>query len=103
SFQHTPTGFIPQQDKGYLLVHVQLPDASSVARTERVIERMERIALGDEELYRRTGRPLPGAGEKTYAGVHGVKNTVGVAGQSILLNANAPNFGATYVMRDDFH
>ena len=32
-FTHTPTGFIPQQDKGYLLVNVQLPDAASVART----------------------------------------------------------------------
>ena len=34
-FTHTPTGFIPQQDKGYLLVNVQLPDASSVWRTEQ--------------------------------------------------------------------
>ena len=32
-FTHTPTGFIPQQDKGYLLVNVQLPDAASVTRT----------------------------------------------------------------------
>ena len=36
-FTHTPTGFIPQQDKGYLLVNVQLPDAASVARTEDVV------------------------------------------------------------------
>ena len=33
----------------------------------------------------------------------GVKHTVAIAGQSILLNANAPNFGAMYVMLDDFH
>jgi multidrug efflux pump subunit AcrB len=32
----------------------------------------------------------------------GVKHTVAVAGQSILLNANAPNFGAMFVMLDDF-
>src|SRR5262249_49692325 len=32
SFMSTPTGFIPQQDKGYLLVNVQLPDAASVTR-----------------------------------------------------------------------
>src|SRR5262249_10515309 len=37
SFNHTPTGFIPQQDKGYLLVNVQLPDASSVERTDGVM------------------------------------------------------------------
>ena len=28
-----PTGFIPMQDKGYLLVNVQLPDAASLERT----------------------------------------------------------------------
>ena len=33
----------------------------------------------------------------------GVKHTVAIAGQSILLNANAPNFGAMYVMLEDFH
>src|SRR5205807_7847641 len=33
----------------------------------------------------------------------GVRHTVAIAGQSILLNANAPNFGAMYVMLDDFH
>src|SRR5262249_53749335 len=31
------------------------------------------------------------------------KHTVAIAGQSALLNANAPNFGAMYVMLDDFH
>ena len=33
----------------------------------------------------------------------GVNHTVAIAGQSILLSANAPNFGAMYVMLDDFH
>ena len=32
-FSTTPTGFIPQQDKGYLLVNVQMPDAAAVSRT----------------------------------------------------------------------
>ena len=32
-----PTGFIPQQDKGYLILNVQLPDAASVERTESVM------------------------------------------------------------------
>ncbi len=36
-FTTTPTGFIPQQDKGYLLVNVQLPDSASVERTERIM------------------------------------------------------------------
>jgi multidrug efflux pump subunit AcrB len=80
SFTSTPTGFIPAQDKGYLLVNVQLPDAAAVGRTENVVERVERIALETP----------------------GVKHTVAISGQSILLNANAPNFGAIYLMLDDF-
>src|SRR5262249_10274529 len=74
-FTRSPKGFIPAQDKGYLLVNVQLPDSASVLRTQRVMHRIEEIA-------RRTP---------------GVRHTVAVAGQSLLLNANAPNFGALYV------
>jgi hydrophobe/amphiphile efflux-1 (HAE1) family protein len=80
-FTKSPSGFIPAQDKGYLLVNVQLPDAASVERTERVMHRIEELAHKNP----------------------GVKNTVAIAGQSILLGANAPNFGAMYVMLDDFH
>jgi multidrug efflux pump subunit AcrB len=80
-FTETPTGFIPNQDKGYLLVNVQLPDAASVERTQQVMQNLEKIALETK----------------------GVKHTVAISGQSILLNANAPNFGAMFVMLDDFH
>jgi multidrug efflux pump subunit AcrB len=79
-FANSPKGFIPAQDKGYLLVNVQLPDSASVQRTEQVMRRIEAIALHTP----------------------GVKHTVAVAGQSILLNANAPNFGAMFLMLDDF-
>jgi multidrug efflux pump subunit AcrB len=41
--------------------------------------------------------------EKIALQKKGVKSTVAVAGQSLLLNANAPNFGAMFVMLDDFH
>ena len=34
-FVQSPSGFIPMQDKGYLLVNVQLPDAASLERTKR--------------------------------------------------------------------
>ncbi|MFI5460061.1 MAG: efflux RND transporter permease subunit [Isosphaerales bacterium] len=80
-FTHTPTGFIPSQDKGYLLVNVQLPDSSSLERTQKTMQQIEQIA----------GK-LPG-----------VSHTVAIAGTSILMNANAPNFGAMYVMLDEFH
>jgi multidrug efflux pump subunit AcrB len=80
-FTRTPTGFIPPQDKGYLLINVQLPDATAVETTQSVMGRIEAIAKK----------------------VKGVRHTVAIAGQSILLSANAPNFGAMYVMLDDFH
>src|SRR5262249_24103108 len=72
--------FIPAQDKGYLLVNVQLPDSASVQRTHEVMQQIEAITRGTP----------------------GVKHTVAVAGQSILLNANAPNIGAMFLMLDDF-
>ncbi len=81
NFMAAPKGFIPTQDKGYLLVNLQLPDSSSVSRTEEVMRQIEVIA-----------KQTPG-----------VKHTVAISGQSMLLGANAPNFGAMYVMLDDFH
>jgi len=81
TFETTPTGFIPSQDKGYLLVNIRLPDSASLERTGRVIQQIEKVA------------------GKTP----GVRHTVAIAGQSILLGASAPNFGSMYVMLDDFH
>jgi hydrophobe/amphiphile efflux-1 (HAE1) family protein len=44
-FRIVPTGFIPTQDQGYLLVNVQMPDASSIERTDRVMEQLSNIAM----------------------------------------------------------
>src|SRR5271168_4190800 len=41
-------------------------------------------------------------GHPDARGTPGVEHTVGVSGQSLLLNANAPNLGSLYVMLDDF-
>jgi hydrophobe/amphiphile efflux-1 (HAE1) family protein len=41
----TPQGFIPAQDRGYVIVAVQLPGAASLARTTAVVKRIEAIAL----------------------------------------------------------
>ena len=75
-----PSGFIPQQDKGYLLVNVQLPDGASAERTRNVMRRIEQIA----------------------SNLDGVAHTVGISGQSLLLGANASNFGSLYVMLKEF-
>jgi multidrug efflux pump subunit AcrB len=79
-FNRTPVGFVPQQDKGYLLVNVQLPDSASVERTQSVMARIEEIAVH----------------------APGVAHTVGISGQSLILNANAPNLGSMYVMLKPF-
>lgn len=79
-FNHTPAGFIPPQDKGYLLVNVQLPDSASVQRTREVMEKLLAIT-----------RDVPG-----------VQHAVTVAGQSILLGANSPNFGSMNIILKPF-
>jgi hydrophobe/amphiphile efflux-1 (HAE1) family protein len=79
-FQKAPTGFVPEQDKGYLLVNVQLPDSASVERTQEVMRRIDGIAKSTD----------------------GVSHTVGISGQSLLLGANAPNLGSMYVMLKEF-
>ena len=177
-FNHAPTGFIPQQDKGYLLLNVQLPDSASVERTQRVMARIEKVSGGydlkvisaandvsrmpavgeglvavgvvDQTLYCRifdldrqmvvdtNEKKLPEqarqieklkkqlagmspphpvsnserkrvidavtsiVGHPDARGTPGVEHTVGVSGQSLLLNANAPNLGSMYVMLEEF-
>jgi hydrophobe/amphiphile efflux-1 (HAE1) family protein len=45
-FSKTPTGFIPEQDQGYLINVVQLPAGSALDRTEKVVRRGIDIILG---------------------------------------------------------
>jgi multidrug efflux pump len=94
-FYSAPTGFIPQQDKGYLIVSVQLQDAASVDRTERIMQRIDKIILGDENDKDENGK-------LRFPGIKGVAHTVGVSGQSLILNANAPNLGSFYVLLKPF-
>ncbi len=79
-FATAPTGFIPQQDKGYLILNVQLPDAAAVDRTQRIVSRIEKVAQGTP----------------------GVAHTLSVAGRSLILNANAPNMASMYVILKEF-
>ena len=59
-FINTPTGFIPSQDMGYLLVNVQLPDAASAERTQEVMERLQRdrAQAARGQAHRLDGRPV---------------------------------------------
>jgi multidrug efflux pump len=80
TFQHAPTGFIPQQDQGRLIVNVQLPDSESLQRTQRAMELVERIA-----------HETPG-----------VAHTVAIAGLSFLLQGNSSNYGSMFIVLDPF-
>lgn len=79
-FNQLPTGFIPSQDKGYLVASVQLPDSSSALRTREVIAKIEQIA-----------KETPG-----------VKNVNSVAGNSFTLSAYGSNFGSMFIILKDF-
>jgi multidrug efflux pump len=87
---HAPTGFIPTQDQGFLLVNAQLPDSWSVQETQKVMATVDKIALGD-----------PG-NRKQYPGIPGVSHSLSISGQSLLLSANGSNFGSAYVILDPF-
>jgi HAE1 family hydrophobic/amphiphilic exporter-1 len=47
-FTQLPTGFLPTEDQGYLLVHVQLPDAASQERTGEVLDKIDAAVAGTE-------------------------------------------------------
>jgi multidrug efflux pump subunit AcrB len=48
----TPQGYIPAQDRGYVIVSVQLPGAASLARTTETVREVERIALDTPGIIR---------------------------------------------------
>jgi multidrug efflux pump len=74
-FSRVPTGFVPTQDKGYLVCLAQLPNGATLDRTEDVIRRMSDIALKQ-----------PGA-----------RNAVAFPGLSINGFTNSPNSGIVFV------
>jgi hydrophobe/amphiphile efflux-1 (HAE1) family protein len=74
-FRTVPTGFIPVQDQGYLLVNVQTPDASSIERTNSVMQQLATIAM------------------KTP----GIQDTFAVSGFSILSRANSSAAGLMFL------
>ncbi|ACK45701.1 transporter, hydrophobe/amphiphile efflux-1 (HAE1) family [Shewanella baltica OS223] len=79
-FAHTPTGYVPGQDKQYLVAFAQLPDAASLERTDTVIKKMSEIALNHP----------------------GVAHSIAFPGLSINGFTNSPNSGVVFVALDDF-
>jgi hydrophobic/amphiphilic exporter-1 (mainly G- bacteria), HAE1 family len=72
-----PTGFIPIEDQGYLLVAVQLPDGAALDRTQHVLDQVSEIA-----------RKVPG-----------VDQVISIAGISALDNSSSlANAGVGYLI-----
>ena len=44
-FMRVPTGFIPPQDRGYVIVALQLPGGASLGRTDEVVRKVRDIVL----------------------------------------------------------
>jgi len=79
-FKAVPPGFVPAQDKQYLIGFAQLPDAASLDRTDAVIRKMSDIA-----------KDIPG-----------VENSISFPGLSINGFTNAPNAGIVFVGLESF-
>lgn len=76
-----PTGFIPIEDQGYLMLNVQLPDGASLNRTEALLDKLS----------------------KQVATLDGVDNVIAIDGISLLdNNASLANAGALYVIFKDW-
>ena len=79
-FTMVPGGFIPNQDKGYLIINIQLPDSSSQHRTVAIMDRIQKI----------------------IAETPGTAHTVDIPGQSFVMNGVSSNFGSTFVILKPF-
>src|SRR5205814_3087562 len=79
-FERAPTGFIPQQDLGYLITVIQLPPGASLERTDAVVRKATKVILGTE----------------------GVAHAVPFAGFDAATFTNAPNAGAIFVPMTPF-
>jgi hydrophobe/amphiphile efflux-1 (HAE1) family protein len=74
-FGTVPGGFVPEEDEGYFLINVQLPDASSLERTDNVVAEIEDM----------------------LASIDGVGYVTAVAGYSLLTSSMASNTGFFFV------
>src|SRR5437879_4792253 len=71
-FSRVPAGFVPTQDKGYLVCFAQLPNGATLDRTEDVIRRMSDIALkhpGVESAVAFPGLSISGFTNSSNAGI----------------------------------
>jgi hydrophobe/amphiphile efflux-1 (HAE1) family protein len=79
-FQIVPGGFVPEEDQGYVMGALVLPDASSLERTEEVMEDIEKIVSSYDA----------------------VENVVTISGFSLVTGTKQPNSGFIFVQLKDW-
>ncbi len=78
--KHVPGGFIPDEDKGYLFIAVELPQGASLQRSDAVLKQVEAIV----------------------GSTHGVRSALGLAGFNIMNTLNFPNSAMMFVGLEDW-
>jgi HAE1 family hydrophobic/amphiphilic exporter-1 len=74
-FKVVPGGFVPEEDNGYFMVNVQLPDASSLQRSDEVAKKVEKI----------------------LSETKGIDNYITVTGYSMITSVSSPNSAMFFV------
>jgi HAE1 family hydrophobic/amphiphilic exporter-1 len=75
-----PKGFIPNEDQGYFMIDIQLPDAASLVRTSAALNEITEMVLAEP----------------------GVANTISVPGYSMLNGSSTSNAGMMIVILEDW-
>ena len=76
-----PGGFIPDEDKGYLFVAIELPEGASLQRSDEVLKQVEQIV----------------------GSTKGVRSALAIGGMNILNNLNVPNAALMFIGLEDWH
>ncbi len=79
-FQSLPAGFVPEEDQGYVMASIMLPDAASLQRTEETMRVVEKLV-----------------GE-----IDAVENATIVSGYSMLTGTVQPNAGFVFIQLKDW-
>ncbi|MGN6646285.1 MAG: efflux RND transporter permease subunit [Cytophaga sp.] len=74
-YKRIPGGFVPGEDQGYYLINIQLPDGSSLERSDVVTKKIEKL----------------------LESVEGVQYSTSVVGMSMLSNTNASNYATVFI------
>ena len=88
-FNQLPTGFIPDEDQAAMFINVQLPDGASLARTEAVLDKINKILLPVKE-------------DGSVGRYPGVADVLSSPGFSVLTGVNSANNAMIIVALDDW-